>query len=161
PEQLVACLDFRYLTDALTPAEAVELLRQAEPRKTEREAEMHQRGYPAYTTSAGWLGYSDTKLRALCRQAVAQGWTHLKVKVGRDLQDDLRRCALIREEIGWERRLMMDANQVWDVPVALDWMKQLAQFKPWWIEEPTSPDDVLGHAAIARALAPHGIGVAT
>ncbi len=159
PEQLVSCIDFRYITDALTPDDALEILRHHAPAKAAREAEMRRSGYPAYTTSAGWLGYSDDKLRRLCREAVRQGWTHLKIKVGRDLADDLRRCAIIREEIGWDRKLMMDANQVWDVPQALEWMKHLARFDPWWIEEPTSPDDVLGHAAIAKAL--HPIGVAT
>ncbi|MBK8000865.1 MAG: L-fuconate dehydratase [Verrucomicrobia bacterium] len=161
PEQLVRCIDFRYITDALTPDEACELLRKLAPTKPEREAEMRERGYPAYTTSAGWLGYSDEKLRRLCREAIAQGWNHLKIKVGRDLADDIRRCTIIREEIGWERKLMTDANQVWDVPQAIEWMKHLAKFQPWWIEEPTSPDDVLGHAAIARAMEPLGIGVAT
>lgn len=161
PEQFVRCVDFRYLTDALTPEEAVDLLRRAAPGKADRVARLEAEGYPAYTTSAGWLGYPDEKIRRLCREAVAEGWNHIKVKVGRDLQDDLRRLALIREEIGWERRLMVDANQVWDVPQAIAWMRELARFRPWWIEEPTSPDDVLGHAAIARALEPLGIGVAT
>ncbi len=159
PEQLVACVDFRYLTDALTPDEALKLLRRWEPSKAERETALRQKGYPAYTTSAGWLGYSDERLRSLCREALAGGWTHFKIKVGRDLEDDLRRCRIIREEIGWDRRLMIDANQVWDVPQAIDWVKRLAEFQPWWIEEPTSPDDVLGHAAIARGVSP--IGVAT
>lgn len=161
PEELVRCIDFRYLTDALTPPQACELLQRLAPSKAARETEMRERGYPAYTTSAGWLGYSDDKLRRLCREAIAQGWNHLKIKVGRDLEDDIRRCTIIREEIGWERKLMTDANQVWDVPQAIEWMKHLAKFQPWWIEEPTSPDDVLGHAAIARAMAPLGIGVAT
>ncbi len=161
PEQLVRCIDFRYITDALTPQQACELLQRLAPTKAAREAEMRERGYPAYTTSAGWLGYSDDKLRRLCREAIAQGWNHLKIKVGRDLDDDIRRCTIIREEIGWVRKLMTDANQVWDVPQAIEWMKHLAKFKPWWIEEPTSPDDVLGHAAIARAMEPLGIGVAT
>jgi len=161
PEQLVACVDFRYLTDALTPDEALDLLRRVESGKTERKANLEAEGYPAYTTSAGWLGYPDEKLRRLCREAVAEGWTHLKVKVGRDLADDVRRLAIIREEIGWDRALMVDANQVWDVPQAIHWMRELARFKPLWIEEPTSPDDVLGHAVIARALEPLGIGVAT
>jgi len=159
PEQLVSCIDFRYLTDAITPNEAVVILRQLAPTKTAREAQMLATGYPAYTTSAGWLGYSDEKLRRLCREAIAGGWSHLKIKVGRDLDDDIRRCTIIREEIGWKRKLMMDANQVWDVPQAVGWMKELARFEPWWIEEPTSPDDVLGHAVIAKAVAP--IGVAT
>jgi L-fuconate dehydratase len=161
PEQLVRCVDFRYITDAITPQEVCELLQRLAPTKAAREATMLERGYPAYTTSAGWLGYSDDKLRRLCREAIAQGWNHLKIKVGRDLEDDIRRCTIIREEIGWERKLMTDANQVWDVPQAIEWMKHLAKFQPWWIEEPTSPDDVLGHAAIARAMEPLGIGVAT
>jgi L-fuconate dehydratase len=159
PEQIVACIDFRYITDALTPEEALEILRRNAPTKADREAEMCRDGFPAYTTSTGWLGYSDEKLRRLCREALAAGWTHFKIKVGRDLDEDVRRCRLIREEIGPERKLMLDANQVWDVPEAIRWMQRLAEFEPWWIEEPTSPDDVLGHAAIARAIAP--IGVAT
>ncbi len=159
PEQLISCIDFRYITDALTRDDALGILRQRVPTKRAREAKMRQQGYPAYTTSAGWLGYSDEKLRGLCREAVKAGWTHLKIKVGRDLTDDIRRCTIIREEMGWDRKLMMDANQVWDVPQAIEWMKHLAPFNPWWIEEPTSPDDVLGHAAISQAL--HPIGVAT
>ena len=161
PEQLVGCIDFRYLTDALTLDEALSLLKEVDATKTAREAEMARDGYPAYTTSAGWLGYSDEKLTQLCREACQSGFTHLKIKVGRDLADDVRRCEIIRREIGPDRKLMMDANQVWDVPQAIEWMKSLARFRPWWIEEPTSPDDVLGHAAIARAMEPFGIGVAT
>ncbi len=161
PEQLVSCIDFRYLSDALTPEQSYGILRKLAPTKRARESDMLERGYPAYTTSAGWLGYPDEKLRSLCREAIAQGWNHLKIKVGRDLEDDIRRCTIIREEIGWERKLMTDANQVWDVPQAIAWMQHLAPFKPWWIEEPTSPDDVLGHAAIAQALEPLHIGVAT
>ena len=159
PEQIVACVDFRYLTDALTPDEALAILKRSAPMRAEREARMRREGYPAYTTSAGWLGYPDDKLRRLCREMMAEGWSHFKIKVGRDLKDDIRRARIIREEIGPDRKLMMDANQVWDVPQAISWMKQLAEFNPWWIEEPTSPDDVLGHAAIAKAL--HPIGVAT
>jgi L-fuconate dehydratase len=161
PEELVRCIDFRYLTDALTPAEAIELLTRLDATKSAREAEMLRDGYPAYTTSAGWLGYSDQKIRALCRQAVAEGFHHVKLKVGRSLDEDMRRCEIIRSEIGPDRKLMVDANQVWDVGQAIDWMRHLARFGPWWIEEPTSPDDVLGHAAIAKALHPLGIGVAT
>jgi L-fuconate dehydratase len=161
PGQLVDCVDFRYITDAITREEAVGLLAELDSTKPQREAEMRREGYPAYTTSAGWLGYPDDKLRRLCREAVAEGFTYLKIKVGRDLADDLRRCAIIREEIGPSRRLMTDANQVWEVNQAIDWMRELARFDPWWIEEPTSPDDVLGHAAIARAVNPLGIGVAT
>ncbi|MBE7465590.1 MAG: L-fuconate dehydratase [Planctomycetes bacterium] len=161
PEEIVRCIDFRYLTDCLTPEEALAILRANEPAKAAREAEMLRDGYPAYTTSAGWLGYPDEKIRALCRAAVADGWTHIKIKVGRSLEDDRRRCAIIREEIGYDRHLMTDANQVWDVPQAIAWMKELAEFKPLWIEEPTSPDDVLGHKKVADAVRPLGIGVAT
>lgn len=159
PEDLVACIDFRYITDALTPDEALAILREHQPTREAREAEIRQRGYPAYTTSAGWIGYSDEQMRTLCREAIARGWTHFKLKVGADLQDDLRRARVMREEIGPERKLMMDANQYWGVDEAITHMRALAQYHPWWIEEPTSPDDVLGHAAIARAIAP--IKVAT
>lgn len=159
PEQLVSTIDFRYITDALTPAEALAILQKNAATKSVREAEMLRDGFPAYTTSAGWLGYSDEKLRQLCRDALAGGWSMFKIKVGRDLDDDVRRATIIREEIGWERKLMMDANQFWDVGEAITNMKRLAQFDPWWIEEPTSPDDVLGHATIAKAI--HPIGVAT
>src|SRR5438128_9162327 len=159
PEQIVSCIPFRHITDALTPEDATEILKRNEATKAAREQEILSSGYPAYTTSAGWLGYSDEKVRALVREGLAHGWTHFKMKVGRDLDDDVRRARLIREEIGPDRKLMMDANQVWDVDQAIDWMKELAAFGPYWIEEPTSPDDVLGHAKIARAIAP--IGVAT
>lgn len=159
PEQLVDAIDFRYITDALTREEAIEILRKSRPDRERREAELMQHGYPAYTTSAGWLGYSDDKLRQLCREGLAQGWSQFKMKVGANLNDDVRRAAILREEIGWDHKLMMDANQAWDVNTAIAWIKDLARFNPWWIEEPTSPDDVLGHAAIARAIAP--IGVAT
>jgi L-fuconate dehydratase len=158
PEQLVACIDFRYITDALTPDEALEILQRNEATRDRREAEMLLHGYPAYTTSAGWLGFSDTQLRELCDDALAQGWTHFKIKVGRDREDDIRRCAIIRQRIG-SRPLMMDANQTWDVGEAITHMRELARFDPWWIEEPTSPDDVLGHAAIRARIAP--IRVAT
>jgi len=158
-EHLVSCIDFRYITDVITPDEAVELIRANDAMRVERLAHLEAHGYPAYTTSAGWLGYSDEKIRRLCREGIAEGWSHFKIKVGADLEDDRRRCAIIREEIGPDRRLMIDANQRWDVDEAIAWVNALAAFKPWWIEEPTSPDDVLGHAAIARAVAP--IGVAT
>ncbi len=159
PEQLVACLDFRYVTDALTPAEALAILRRNEAGKQQREAEMLQHGYPAYTTSVGWLGYSEEKIRLLCREAVAQGWQYFKLKVGVNLHEDLHRAHILREEIGSQRKLMMDANQYWDVDEAIPYMKALAQYDPWWIEEPTSPDDIMGHLAIAQAIAP--IKVAT
>jgi L-fuconate dehydratase len=159
PEQLVDLIDFRYLSDALTREEALAILRANAPTKAQREREMRERGFPAYTTSVGWLGYSDDKVRALCRQALREGWRHFKMKVGASAADDARRAALLRSEIGPDCKLMMDANQRWDVPEAIARMRELARFDPWWIEEPTSPDDVLGHAAIARAIAP--IGVAT
>ncbi len=159
PEEVVSLVDFRHITDALTREEALAILRRNAPTKDVREAEMRRDGFPAYTTSAGWLGYSDEKIRRLCREALAAGWTHFKLKVGADLRDDIRRLSIVREEIGPNRKLMVDANQKWDVGEAIAWMKELARFNPWWIEEPTSPDDILGHAAIARAIAP--IGVAT
>lgn len=154
PEQLVACLDFRYVTDVLTPTEALAMLRRNEAGKRQREAEMLQYGYPAYTTSVGWLGYSDEKIRLLCREAVMQGWQYFKLKVGVNLDEDVRRARILREEIGPQRKLMMDANQYWDVNEAIPYIKALAAYDPWWIEEPTSPDDILGHLAIARAVAP-------
>jgi L-fuconate dehydratase len=153
PEQIVSCIDFRYISDVLTPPDALDILRRSSFNRASREAEMQSRGYPAYTTSAGWLGFTDTQMRELCREAIAEGWTHFKIKVGADAQDDIRRCAIIREEIG-SRQLMMDANQRWDVDEAIVQMNTLARFDPWWIEEPTSPDDVLGHAAIRKAIAP-------
>jgi L-fuconate dehydratase len=159
PQELVDLVDFRYLTDALTRDEAVAMIAPLAATKAERERELLRDGYPAYTTSVGWLGYDDDKIRRLCREALADGWTRFKMKVGADIEDDIRRAAMIRTEIGPDRMLAVDANQRWDVPVAIAWMRELAQFDPYWIEEPTSPDDILGHAAIARALAP--IRVAT
>jgi len=159
PEALVACIDFRYITDALTREEAAALLRAQAPGRAGRVAAITKTAYPAYTTSAAWLGYSETDVRARCREAIAAGWSHFKMKVGADRVDDRRRAALVRAEIGPERKLMMDANGRWGVDEAIDWMRDLAPFDPWWIEEPTSCDDVLGHATIARAIAP--IGVAT
>ena len=159
PEQLVACLDFSYVTDAITPEEAIALLRRQVPGKAKREAQMLHEGYPGYTTAPGWLGYSEEKMRRLAREAVADGWTHFKQKIGADLDEDMRRAAILREEIGWERTLMMDANQVWSVDESVANMRRLAAFDPWWIEEPTSPDDILGHATIRQRIAP--IGVAT
>src|SRR5580704_8535514 len=148
PPELVRCLDFSYVTDALTPDEAIALLGANAPTKGKRERQMRESCYPAYTTSAGWLGYSDEKVRRLAREGVAAGWTHFKQKVGGDIQADIRRARILREEIGWDRRLMLDANQVWDVEGAVRNIRRLAEFKPWWIEEPTSPDDILGHATI-------------
>ncbi|MDX5431982.1 MAG: L-fuconate dehydratase [Halomonas sp.] len=159
PEQLIRCLDFRFVTDALTPEEALGLLRRNAAGRADREREMREQGYPAYTTSAGWLGYDDDKVRRLAREALAEGWTHFKQKVGGNLEEDRRRAQILREEIGWERTLMMDANQMWDVDEAIANMRRLAEFDPLWIEEPTSPDDILGHAEIRRRLG--SIGVAT
>jgi L-fuconate dehydratase len=158
-EQLVSCIDFTYITDALTPKEALEILRKQESTKRDRIEKLMDKGYPAYTTSAGWLGYSDDKMRMLCREAKASGFKHMKIKVGADLKDDIRRAGIIREEIGDNLKLMMDANQKWDVNEAISNMAELKKFNPWWIEEPTSPDDILGHARIAKAVAP--IKVAT
>lgn len=159
PEQLVACLDFSYVTDVLTPEEAIALLRRQVPGKPQREAQMLREGYPGYTTAPGWLGYSEEKMRRLAREAVEDGWTHIKQKIGADLEEDIRRASILRDEIGWERTLMMDANQVWGVEESVSNMRRLAAFAPLWIEEPTSPDDILGHATIRQRIAP--IGVAT
>jgi len=159
PETLVSTIDFSYITDVLTPERAIELLDAAREGREAREVEMRADGYPAYTTSTGWLGYPEDKVRRLCREAVADGWTAFKMKVGRDSEDNASRAAIMREEIGSERKLMMDANQCWDVNEAISHMKALSRFDPWWIEEPTSPDDILGHARIATEIAP--IAVAT
>ena len=159
PEELVACLDFRFVTDAITPEEALALLRRNLAGRATRAREMQEEGYPGYTTSAGWLGYTEEKIRRLAREGVAEGWTHFKQKVGGNLVDDMRRASILREEIGWDRKLMMDANQVWDVDETITNMRKLAAFDPWWIEEPTSPDDILGHASIRARVNP--IGVAT
>ncbi|KAI0601981.1 enolase C-terminal domain-like protein [Biscogniauxia sp. FL1348] len=164
PEELVRCIDFRYITDALTPDEAVALLRAGEAGKARRfEHALASRAVPAYTTSAGWLGYGEDRMRALLRDTLAAGYKHFKLKVGGGVEADRRRLAIAREIIGFDRGniLMVDANQVWSVPEAIEYMKQLADFKPWFIEEPTSPDDVLGHKAVRDALKPYGIGVAT
>jgi L-fuconate dehydratase len=159
PEELVACIDFRYIDDVLTPAQAEDLLRRQVAGRKSREATMLADGYPAYTTSAGWMGYPDDKIRTLAARAMADGFTHLKLKVGADLASDLRRARIVREAIGPDRRLMLDANQVWGVDEALAAIEALAEVNPWWIEEPTSPDDVLGHKRIREAVRP--IGVAT
>jgi L-fuconate dehydratase len=201
PEELVGAVDFHWITDALTPEEAIAMLKEQQPTKTAREAEMLRDGFPAYTTSAGWLGYSDEKIKALCEEYMAEGHNYFKMKVGSDIDDDMRRASILREAIGPDRTLMMDANQKWDVDEAIVNMKRLAkvqhthctlhtvtlytvhyilyaihlytphlyatlthhtpQYNPWWIEEPTNPDDILGHAKIAAALAPLDIGVAT
>jgi L-fuconate dehydratase len=154
PRQIVSCIDFRYITDALTPEEALDMLEGQAPTKAAREIELLKSGYPAYTTSVGWFGYSDDRIRRLCGDALAEGWTHFKVKVGGAPEDDARRLAVVRNEIGRSCKLMIDANQRWDVDEAIERVNALSRFDLWWIEEPTSPDDVLGHAAIARGVAP-------
>ncbi len=159
PEQLVSCIDFKYITDVITPTEAIEILNKKRDTKDERINKLLEKGYPAYTTSAGWMGYSDEKMRRLCREAKDQGFSHLKMKVGSNIDDDIRRAGIIRKEIGSKLNLMMDANQKWDVDEAIENMKVLKIFNPIWIEEPTSPDDILGHAKIAEAV--HPIKVAT
>lgn len=159
PDEIVALVDFRYLSDALTPGEARDLLERARPGRAGREGELRANGYPAYTTSAGWLGYTDDKLVRLCKEALTEGFDLVKIKVGGDLHDDVRRCRLAREAVGPDVRLAVDANQRWDVDEAVRWMNALAECDPYWIEEPTSPDDVLGHARIRREIAP--IWVAT
>ncbi|EIW78688.1 enolase C-terminal domain-like protein [Coniophora puteana RWD-64-598 SS2] len=188
PEELVSATAFRYITDVLTPEQALAMLKEKEAGKKEREANVRELGYPAYITSAGWLAYPDDKVARLTKEAVGNGFTHFKMKVGADRAMDLRRGLLIRSIIDDPANLpphlkdrnpetdpslrgknagptgavlMVDANQVWDVPQAIEWMKELAPIKPWFIEEPTAPDDILGHAAIRKALRPHGIGVAT
>jgi len=158
PEQLVALVDFRYLTDALTPDQALKILRSRAATRAEREAEMRRDGLPSYIT-CGWMGYSDDKFAALCDAAVAEGFTHIKLTVGADLADDLRRLKIARQQVGPDRKLMVDANQRWDVGEAIEWIGQMAEYDLWFVEEPTSPDDILGHAAISRAIAP--IRVAT
>jgi L-fuconate dehydratase len=159
PAEIVGLVDWRYLTDALTPQAAQAMLETASAGRAERIAQLEATGFPAYTTSVGWLGYDDDKIRRLAREALADGWSRFKMKVGADLDDDRRRAAILREELGPDRMLAVDANQRWDVGTAIEWMAALREFDPYWIEEPTSPDDIAGHAAIARAVAP--IRVAT
>lgn len=159
PEQIVRAIDFRYITDALTPEEALELLKQSSFGKAERLALLEREGYPAYTTSVGWYGFSDDQLRELCREALADGWTRFKLKVGGDPKDDIRRIRLVRNEIGKTNKLMLDANQKWGVEEAIERAREFVEFDPWWLEEPTSPDDVLGHARIRQAVP--GMRIAT
>jgi L-fuconate dehydratase len=154
PEELVSIIDFRYLTDAITPDEALAIFRQAEAGKADRVATLKAEGYPCYTTSAGWLGYSNEKLTRLAQEAVDAGFNHIKMKVGRDLDDDIRRLEIVRRIIGPDRFLMIDANQVWEVGQAIDWVRELKPFNPYFIEEPTSPDDIEGHRKIREAVAP-------
>ena len=154
PEELVRCIDFRYITDCVTPGEALAMLKANEAGKADRIATLEREGYQCYTTSAGWLGYDDAKLRRLCREAVDAGFSHVKMKVGRDLDDDIRRLRIARDEVGADVKLMIDANQVWEVDQAIDWVRELAFAEPWFIEEPTSPDDIEGHRKIRDGVAP-------
>jgi len=161
PEEIIKLVDFSYLSEALTKEEALQILKANKPTQPKREENLLKNGYPAYTTSTAWLGYTDEILIEKCKTALSEGWTRFKMKVGADLEDDRRRASVIRREIGYENDLMMDANGRWDVNEAITWMKDLTEFRPLWIEEPTHPDDILGHQKIAEALRPQGVGVAT
>ncbi|XP_037498146.1 mitochondrial enolase superfamily member 1 [Rhipicephalus sanguineus] len=161
PQEIVSLIDFRYISDLLTKEEAIGILEEKQQGKVQREKELLASGYPAYTTACGWLGYTDEKIKQLCQDALKEGFKSFKVKVGRNLADDKRRLQVVRSTIGEKCELMVDANQYWDVKEAIYWMKELSGFGIHWIEEPTSPDDILGHATISKALAPLGIGVAT
>lgn len=152
PEELVRCIDFRYITDCITPEEALTLLQQRAHNKALRLEKLQDEGYPCYTTSAGWLGYPDDKLRRLCQDAVDAGFDYLKLKVGRDLEDDIRRVRITREVLGPDRKLMIDANQIWETNEAIPWVNQLAFANPWFIEEPTNPDDIEGHRRIRQGV---------
>ncbi|MGA0078920.1 MAG: enolase C-terminal domain-like protein, partial [Candidatus Nanopelagicales bacterium] len=154
PEQIVDLVDFRHITDALTPQEALEILKKAESKKSENEKILLEKGLPAYTTTPGWLGYSDETMVRLAKEALEDGFTLIKMKVGRSLENDIHRLKLVRETIGPDIKLAVDANQVWDVKEAIEWIKALSNVNLHWVEEPTSPDDILGHAAIARGIAP-------
>ncbi|CRK34010.1 hypothetical protein BN1723_016664, partial [Verticillium longisporum] len=164
PEEFVQCIDFRYITDAITPEEAIALLKEQEGGKAQRikDAE-NNRAVPAYTTSAGWLGYGEDKMKGLLQETLSKGYRHFKLKVGSNVEQDKKRLTIARDVIGYDKGniLMVDANQVWSVPEAIAYMKELKEFKPWFIEEPTSPDDILGHKAVREALKPYNIGVAT
>ena len=154
PAEITDLVDFRYLADALTRDEALELLERGAAGKAERMETLAQDGYPAYATSPGWLGYTDERLAELCAAAVLEGFTQVKLKVGARLEDDIRRCGIARDVVGEQVGIALDANQVWDVPTAIPWIRELAPVRPEWIEEPTSPDDILGTAAIRRAVSP-------
>jgi L-fuconate dehydratase len=158
PEQIISAIDFRYIEDALSPAEALEILRRHRPTREKRIALLSEHGLPAYTTSVGWFGFDDDKVRRLCRESLSEGWTRFKMKVGGTLEDDLRRGHLVREEIGWDLKLMLDANQKWGVEEAIARTRALSELRPWWMEEPTNPDDVLAHARIRRET---GVRIAT
>jgi len=155
------CIDLKYMSEVLTEDEAISILEENKRTADEREKQLLADGFPVYTTSAGWMGYSDDKIQSLCKEYIGLGYNHFKMKVGVNVEDDIRRAGIIRQMIGPDRKLMMDANQVWEVDAAIKWMKKLAQFNPWWIEEPTHSDDILGHKTITDALKEHNIGVAT
>jgi len=159
PEQIVRAIDFRYITDALTPDEALALLKRQSSGKQQRLQLLERKGYPAYTTSVGWYGFTDDQVRKLCRDALADGWSHFKLKVGGDSQNDMRQARLVRDEIGWNNKLMVDANQKWGVDEAIERARELSEFDPWWLEEPTNLDDILGHARIRREVP--GVRIAT
>ncbi|TQS33437.1 hypothetical protein Golomagni_06219, partial [Golovinomyces magnicellulatus] len=164
PEEYVRCIDFRYITDAITPEEAIQMLREQESGKATRIQEaLNHKAVPAYTTSAGWLGYGEEKMKRLLEETLSNGYKYFKLKVGGSVEEDKHRLSIARSVLGYDKGnvLMVDANQIWSVPEAIEYMKQLSEFKPWFIEEPTSPDDILGHKAIREALKEYGIGVAT
>jgi len=155
------CMDMKYLSEVLTKEEAISMLEENKKTAGDRENELIKNGFPVYTTSAGWVGYTDERIKSLCKEYLDLGYNHFKMKVGVKVEDDIRRAGIIREMIGPDRKLMMDANQVWEVEEAIEWMKKLAEFKPWWIEEPTHCDDIMGHLRISEALGEYDIGVAT
>lgn len=161
PQQLISTIDFRYITDIITKEEAIEILKNKQDKKEERITKLMAKGYPAYTTQVGWLGYSNETIADLCQKYLDLGFTSFKIKVGQNIENDINRLKIVRNAIGYDKQLMVDANQVWGVEEAIEWMKKLSDFKIYWIEEPTSPDDILGHATISKALKPLGIGVAT
>ncbi|KAL6434146.1 hypothetical protein ACFW04_005937 [Cataglyphis niger] len=161
PEQLVSTIDFRYIRDIVTEQEAIEMLERNAVHKQIKELTLKENGFPAYTTQVGWLGYSDQQVEDLCKSFLDRGFEAFKIKVGQNLDDDIKRCEMIRKVIGYENKLMLDANQVWEVEQAIEWMKKLAKYKPLWIEEPTSPDDIFGHSQIKDALKKYNIGIAS
>lgn len=164
PEQIVNCIDFRYITDVITPEESVELLKKTQKKIDCRLQEaLENTAVPAYTTSAGWLAFSGEKMRKVLKETIEAGYDTFKFKVGTNIQSDRERLSAVRDVLGYDNgyQIMIDANQVWSVPEAIEYMEQLVEFKPVFIEEPTNPDDVLGHATIRKALKPYGVGVAT
>ena len=158
-DEISNAIDFRHITDFLNQDEAVEILKSHHKTKLDRVSILENEGYPCYVTSAGWLGYSDKKLERLCLEAKNNGFEYVKLKVGKDLKNDMRRLEIARTTLGPDIKIMIDANQVWEVDQAIKWMKSLAEFDPYFIEEPTSPDDIIGHKKIKDAIFP--IKVAT